>query len=239
MKIAIIDDIQSYREELKDNLSLFFNRHYMGMAPIVDEFESAEDFLPGFQTHSYDLILLDYYMKEIDGLTAAREIREKDSAVSILFITTSPDYAVDSYQVRACGYLLKPFEYEDLEHALILARIQEITEGQFLELAGEKLLLKEIVYCDRDGHYVQLHTGEQGVKRFRMSFEALTELLFPYPWFLSCYRGCIVNMKRVRCLNELDFEMDTGQRVAFRKKERAEIEKRYSEFLFEQLRRSY
>ena len=47
-------------------------------------------------------------MKEMDGMEAARRIRERDDHVVIVFITAAPQYAISGYEVRALSYLLKP-----------------------------------------------------------------------------------------------------------------------------------
>ena len=47
-------------------------------------------------------------MSEMDGMAAARRIRERDDKVVIVFITAAPQYAISGYEVRALSYLLKP-----------------------------------------------------------------------------------------------------------------------------------
>lgn len=59
----------------------------------------------------YDILLLDIEMKEMDGMAAARRIRERDDNVVIIFITAAPQYAISGYEVRALSYLLKPLPW--------------------------------------------------------------------------------------------------------------------------------
>ncbi|WP_050696985.1 LytR/AlgR family response regulator transcription factor [Anaeromassilibacillus senegalensis] len=237
MRIAVIDDLAECRAEICGHLHTFFEQYYAGTALEIEEFASAEAFFPHFAPDQFHLILIDYYMDGMTGLEAAGRIRMADAGVAIIFITTSRDYAVESYLVQASGYLLKPFHYEEFARTLRLARLRKLVDGECVIVEGEKILLRDIVYCDVNGHYAQVHMADGQFLRFRMAFARLAELLAPYASFLSCYRGCLVNLKRVERLNELDFQMDTGETVAFRKKDRAEIEKRYAHFLFEQARR--
>lgn len=58
-------------------------------------------------TPVYDILLLDIEMSEMDGMAAARRIRERDDKVVIVFITAAPQYAISGYEVRALSYLLK------------------------------------------------------------------------------------------------------------------------------------
>lgn len=236
MKVAVIDDLLECRKQIKEYLADYLKQYYTGTEPVVSEFNSGDAFINQYTPDTYDLIFLDYYMAGIDGLTTARAIRAQDSGVPIIMITTSPDHAIDSYLVRASGYLLKPITQKSFEEALSIARIDKILDGQFVELGEEKVLVRDIVWCDRDNHYVQIHTGKKGTLRFRMTFEEFQTRLAPYSCFLSCYRGCIINQKRVKDLLELAFLMDTGEQVPFRKKDRAELAKQYARFLFHQAR---
>ena len=62
-------------------------------------------------TPVYDILLLDIEMSEMDGMAAARRIRERDDKVVIVFITAAPQYAISGYEVRALSYLLKPLPW--------------------------------------------------------------------------------------------------------------------------------
>ena len=103
-------------------------------------------------------------------------------------------------------------------------------------IAGIIILLKEILWCDRDGHYVQIHTDMRGVLRYRVTIAFLEAVLSAYPQFLPCYRGLIINMDRVRRMEELEFLMDTGERVPFRKRDHKEIKSRFSQYMFRRAR---
>lgn len=78
-----------------------------------------------------------------------------------------------------------------------------------------KLLLREILWCGQDGHYVEIHTEKRGIFRSRLPFGEFTRQFAPYPQFLTCYKGCIVNLERAQRIDGLDFVMDTGERVPF------------------------
>lgn len=175
-------------------------------------------------------------MDDLSGLETAAKIRETDTCVAIIFVTTSREHALDSYSVRACGYLVKPYSFEELETTLKLANIIKIRNGRFITIDEEKILLREIIWCDRDGHYVRIHTDLRGVLRLRLSFMELERLLSVYPQFLSCYRGCMINMDRTTGINELSFSMDNGETVDFRKRDRKAVEKQYYEYLFQRIR---
>lgn len=238
MRIAVIDDLAICREELKECLARYMDENYTGEEIVVEEYESGREFLSEFKTEDYDMIFIDQYMEGISGIETAHKIRERDDLVVIVFVTTSQEHAIDSYEVRASGYMVKPYQYEDFIRMMKLAGVEKLRNGRFIQLRNEdmKILLNEILWCDQEGHYIQIHTSSRGMLRFRMSFTEMEKMLAPYPQFLSCYRGCMVNMSRALRVDELNFVMDNGELVPFRKRYRSEIEKQFNKYLFRRLR---
>ena len=57
-------------------------------------------------------------MPLVNGMDTARELRQADTAVRLVFLTSSPEFALESYEVRAFDYLLKPVTYERLARFL-------------------------------------------------------------------------------------------------------------------------
>ena len=236
MKAAIIDDLLECQNEIRNCLHRFFTEHYAKDPVQIESFFSGEEFLAGYTKDSFDLIFIDQYMEGMSGMDTAREIRKSDEEAALIFVTTSHDHAVDSYGVRACGYLIKPFTYEAFEDTMRLARVGKILNARFIALGDDRILLKGILWCDREGHYAQIHTDRQGVLRYRVSFSSLEAVLAAYPQFLPCYRGLIINMDRVRRMEELEFLMDTGEHVPFRKRDHKEIKSRFSQYMFRRAR---
>ena len=236
MRAAIIDDLESCREELRKCLHQYLTGHYAGETPAVGEFSSGEDFLSQFQPEAWDVIFIDQYMTGLSGIDTARKIRERDRLVALVFVTTSVSHAVESYGVRACGYLVKPYDYGDFEKTMELCGVEKIRSARFVRVEQEKVLLREILWCDKDEHYTQIHTDRRGVLRFRLPFGELAGLLAPYPQFLPCYKGCIVNAERVERIDALAFLMDNGAGVPFAQREKKKLEGLYSSYLFQRER---
>lgn len=236
MKAAIIDDLSLCRDELRDCLLRYLTETYAGETPAIDEFESGAEFLSRFEPGAYDLIFIDQYMDGLSGLDTARKIREQDELAALVFVTTSRDHAIESYRVRACGYLVKPLKYGDFMQTMEVIRLKKIRNAQFIRVADSRFLLREILWCGQDDHYVEVHTKKRGIRRFRIPFGEFSAQLVPYPQFLTCYKGCIVNMDRVARIDGLDFVMDTGERVPFSGRDRKKIETLFEEYLFQRER---
>ncbi|PNV60922.1 DNA-binding response regulator [Clostridium sp. chh4-2] len=232
MKIAIVDDLSMCRADIQDCVERYLREHYDGEMPFVEQFASGEEFLAGFQAEFYDIIFIDQFMSGLSGMDTARRIREKDEVTALVFITTSRDYAIDSYGVRASGYLVKPYSYLEFAKAMDNAGLEKIRNARFICLEGKKILLREILWCSLEGHYLQIHTEKRGILRFRVAMRELSILLEPYIQFLNCYKGCIVNMERVACMGKLDFQMVNGEKVPFSKRDRKKIESLYHAYIF-------
>ena len=107
MRIGICDDSQLDREMIRDLLDLYFADK--SIAYQVDLYSSGVDVIHEFQEGTaYDIVFLDIYMEKMLGIDVARELRRLHYAGEIVFLTATSDFAVDSYEVQAGGYLLKP-----------------------------------------------------------------------------------------------------------------------------------
>ena len=107
MRISIVDDRLEDRNALQRELdSALREKGYS--VETIDLYSSGEEFLSGFKKGKYDLIFFDIYMEGINGIEAAAEVRKEDKSVRLIFVTTSNDFAAESYSLRADYYLLKP-----------------------------------------------------------------------------------------------------------------------------------
>ncbi|MBU3874915.1 LytTR family DNA-binding domain-containing protein [Faecalicatena sp. AGMB00832] len=236
MKAAVIDDLAECREEATNALRRYFHENYAGETPVIEEFKDGEEFLSAFIPGGYDLIFIDQYMSGLSGIETAQRIREADRLAALIFITTSREHAVESFRVRACGYLVKPYTYEDFERTMTLCGIEKIRNARFIQIGDVKILLRDILWCSQDDHYVQIHTQSRSILRFRIAFKRFTALLSPYPQFLTCYKGCIVNMERVEQIDGLDFVIDTGDKVPFSQRDKRKLETMFHSYLFQRER---
>ena len=110
MNIAIVDDSESDRQLLQELLIRYFD--ISGISITIYPFQSGELFLAGLSHHSFDLVFLDIFMDEITGMDAAHKLLEAGCDCTIIFLTSSREYALEGYEVGAFRYLLKPLTYD-------------------------------------------------------------------------------------------------------------------------------
>jgi two-component system OmpR family response regulator len=107
-KILLVEDDPNFGSVLKNYLEL--NDYEVKLCP--DGFSGYDQFSSG----KYDICILDVMMPRKDGFTLAREIREKDEHVPIIFLTakTMKDDMLKGFNVGADDYITKPFDSEVL-----------------------------------------------------------------------------------------------------------------------------
>jgi len=108
MRIDLVDDIASERNSLKARLDAQLAR--LSLDAGIFPFACGTDFLSAAEKERFDLVFLDIYLENENGVDTAEELRRFDGDYIIVFTTTSPDHALDGYRVRALHYLVKPYD---------------------------------------------------------------------------------------------------------------------------------
>ena len=163
MIIAVVDDTMQDRELLKGMLDQYFSGHQT--VPEIQEFESGEAFLEAYEPGHYDIIFFDIYMGGITGMETASLVYERDKDCRLVFFSSSADYAVDSYRVRAAYYLMKPLSYEDLALALDCFTRELLEAGRGLTVmvkGGVEAVVpfSKLLYVDSLKRMVRIHTSD-------------------------------------------------------------------------------
>jgi len=229
LNIAIIDDISTDAEALKNIAVSYFEKKQIRAE--ICHFFSAEEFFEDYQPGKFQILFLDIYMDGMTGMEAARRIRRQSDNCILVFVTTSSDFAVESYDVGASYYLLKPFQPEKLCSILDSFQSRHLLASRYIEVVSDRVPirvpLRSILYADTFRNAVCLHT-DAGPVRSYLTFHKFEEQIRDCPNFLSCYRGCVVNMDRI----QEGFLLDNGEVVQIRKRGSSAIRKAYLQYLF-------
>lgn len=114
--------------------------------------------LDAARAERFPLYLLDVLMPGMTGMDAAREIRSFDAAADIIFLTTSPGFAYESYGVRAAEYLLKPINAKLLYPVLdkLYLRDQKPQDGLTVKSNGMlvRLPFSHLSYVEVNGKHL-------------------------------------------------------------------------------------
>ena len=159
LSIAIVDDVRSETEYLASFVERYGNENNEKIK--IARFKSGFDFLDGYKA-VYHAVFLDIEMPDIDGMAAARKLREFDNDIIIIFVTNIAKYAIQGYSVGALDYLLKPPKYADIKMRMnIISKRKRLNDYSIVipYQGGErKLTSGEIVYVESRGHDIIFHT---------------------------------------------------------------------------------
>ena len=161
LHIAIVEDDTGYVLQLQEYLNRYSRENGEPIETTV--FSDGDEIVEGYRAQ-FDLILLDVEMPFLDGMTAAEEIRRRDTEVVIIFITNMPQYAIKGYAVDALDYVLKPVSYfaftQRLERAI--ARMKR-REQKFIMIpvkgGSQKVDVSRLYYVESQGHTLLYHTA--------------------------------------------------------------------------------
>ena len=110
MQIAVCDDESFFRDNLKKLLIEYKTEKRIHMD--IFEYESGEELLSSEKI--FDIVFMDYQMTGINGLETARLLRLKNTICEIIFVTSFPEFILDSFEVQPFRFMLKPLQAEKI-----------------------------------------------------------------------------------------------------------------------------
>lgn len=156
MYIAVCDDQIEKLEKLTALLQAWQSDRRSDVR--FQTFRSGGQLLDAARAERFPLYLLDVLMPGMTGMDAAREIRSFDAAADIIFLTTSPGFAYESYGVRAAEYLLKPINAKLLYPVLdkLYLREQKPQDGLTVKSNGMlvRLPFSQLSYVEVNGKHL-------------------------------------------------------------------------------------
>lgn len=174
----------------------------------------GEDLLARHAASRADIILLDMIMPLVNGMDTARELRQADTAVRLVFLTSSPEFALESYEVRAFDYLLKPVTYERL--AQLLDELSSMRPAATDELVIKTsfgyhaLRLSDIEYAEARNKHVVFHLRDGRDIEALESFRSVEDRLAQNATFFKCHRSYQVNLRNIDHFDRTDIVMRSG-----------------------------
>ena len=183
-------------------------------AVTVRSFPSAEAFLFQYaEDKSFDILLLDIEMDEMDGVSLAKTVRRENREIQIIFVSGYSDYIAEGYEVEALHYLLKPVNYEKLAAVLdrALDKLRRNGRALLLDVGGEmvRIPLYQIRWLEVRHNYVTIHAQEDySVKRTLGEMERELD-----DGFFRAGRSFIVNLRYIRRVARSEVELSDGERV--------------------------
>lgn len=186
----------------------------------------------------FDILFLDVLMPGETGIDVAAEIRNYDSNVKIIFLTSSSEFAVQSYTVGAYFYQLKPIWKESffrLMDAVLLECEKEQTNSLILRCKNgiTRIELKHLEYCEVIHRTLFFHLTNGKVYESIGSLDELCRQLEPYGGFLRIHRSYMVNLNYVKTLSYRGVTMSCLTQIPIPRGKYTEIKDAYLEYAFQ------
>lgn len=205
MRIAICDDEELYRVELKTILDkLLINVDYN-----IDTFDDGNRLIESFKAQPYDILFLDIEMPAVDGITLAKSLRAISEKVFIVFLTSHVEYAIEGYEVNALRYLTKPVDIDKLKEVIRYVQEKQGASRQLIiKEDGEELLINinDVIYLESMNQNVRIVTT-QGEHVIRYNIGDFEEQLKNDGFFRS-HRGYLISLAKVKKLSKNDVIME-------------------------------
>ncbi len=238
MKIAVCDDDINELKRISFILDKYGKERNMNF--IHKEFESSVELAESARNGGYDVYILDVIMPVLDGIALAREIRSFNRAADIIFLTSAPEFAVESYEVKAADYIIKPVREERLFSALNdIAEKTELEQGRFIVVKNgtevKKIFLKNICFIEANERKIIYHmeTGEK--TECNGKFSDVCEIMQKNDEFILVHRSYLVNMNFISSIGLLQIDMQNGKTVPVAQRRVGDIKKRYLAFQMEEV----
>ena len=233
LRIAICDDNGAFLQQTK-----FMLEHWDGCPAALETelFTDGDSLILAHARKPFDIVLLDVVMPLMNGIETAREMREKDKTVRLVFLTSSPEYAVESYSVRARDYILKPVVPERLFACLegLIAEMGEIS--RFINVRGmdavHRLPLSGLDYIEAQGRHSLFRMSDGSGVLSGEAFNSIENRLRDEESFFKCHRSYIVNIFNISSWSPREIVMRSGAKLPLSRGCHREFEEAYFSVLF-------
>ncbi|MBR4112804.1 MAG: response regulator transcription factor [Ruminiclostridium sp.] len=241
MKIAVCDDNSEY---MKNTLLPIINLAAKGTETIceITFFTDGNKLISEFEKgNTYDIVMLDIDMPEINGKAVAEKLRVLDSAFFLLFISSYKSEVFNTIPYRINAFIPKDSDSERMlsEISRVITEYKAHSPEYMLfeivrnkEKSTVKIAVEDIFcfYCVR--RTVYLKTGS---KTYELTEKRISELIkkFQSRGFFEICRGYCANISKIKCVNSIDIEMDNGEKLPLSRRKAKELMLKISEYVTE------
>ncbi len=205
LRIAICDDDSKFTRKLET--LVLQESQKLGIRADTDVFSDGKTLLKSFQNGDhYELIFIDIEMEQVDGITAARRIREIDRTVLLVYVSGYDKYLKELFEVEPFRFLSKPLNHAQFDRYFKEAckRINETEVFYQFTFNKEirKISVKDIVYFESNNRIVYIHLKDGTNEYFYGKLNNVEkELAASRQYFLRIHQSFLVNYDYIIKMN--------------------------------------
>lgn len=218
------------REIITDFLNDYFYKKSIEYS--ICSYSSGKELIYDIQDgKNLDLIFLDIYIGNEFGISIAKQLREKIGYDGkIVFLTATVDFAVDSYDVEAVGYLLKPVHTQKLH--MVMNKITKNLDAEVYRIKQRNnihtLKIDSIIYVESSNSRCIIHSYNTDYVIYKRLNDIEAEL--NNRRFLRCHQSYLVNMDYIKNVDK-QFELVNGDFVCIRQRNLKAIKQQYVDYI--------
>ena len=236
IKIAFCDDemeVLHQMNELLDRYQVERNED-ITYAAFQSPFELLTEIEKGIRP---DILFLDVVMPGQNGMDVAKEIRQYDTNMKIIFLTSSPEFAVESYTVGAYFYQLKPIWEESFFRLMdsVLSECEKKKKNSLILRSKDgitRIDLQQLEYCEVLGRKLLFHLENGAVLESAGSLDDLAGQLMQHSNFFRPHRSFLVNMEYIQNISSRSIKMVNDAEIPIPHGKCSEIKNTYMEYAF-------
>ena len=236
IKVAFCDDDLSVLNDLR----VLTDQYRVQRKLEIDyvSFNSPLDLIAEIERGTrFDILFLDVLMPGQTGINTAAEIRNFDHTVKIIFLTSSAEFAVESYTVGAYFYQLKPVKEDSFFRLLdsAVAACEKEQENSLIlrcKTGITRIELRKVEYCEVSHRTLFIHLSTGKVLESIGSLDELCKQLQPYEEFIRPHRSYVVNLKYVQSLSYRAITMSCLTEIPIPRGKYQELKEVYLEYAF-------
>lgn len=198
VRIAIVEDDPAQAMQLKNTITQYGAEYKLPLK--ITLFHNAMSFL-GNYTAEFDMIFMDIMMPIMNGMDAAKALREKDSTVMLIFVTSMSQFAIQGYEVDAFDFIVKPVAYGEfkIKFTRALSRLPFSKKETCIRIKTDdgfvKLLPRQIRYIEVRSHHCIYHTTCGEFRQYQAM--KIVESQLADQGFCRCNNFLLVNLAYV------------------------------------------
>jgi len=203
IKCIIVEDERLAQDVIKNHLQR------SGRFNLVGTYRNAPEAREALEKEEVDLIFLDI---QLPGMTGLHFLRSLSNPPLVVFITSYPEYALESYEFNVIDYLLKPVSYERFSKTIdkiIDGKIFKTSANDIKPFHHEHLFIRsnskffrisfsDIIYIEGMKDYLKIHTADHVIITHQTMGEM--ENILPSGQFIRIHKSYIIAIAHIKAV---------------------------------------
>ena len=235
MYIAICDDDPQILQQLAAVIGEYASSRRLPLEYLL--FDDAEAMLQSAAVRPFTHYFLDVMMPRMDGITAAQEIRSFDEHARLIFLSSFREYAYQAFRVRACDYLLKPVQPEELVAVLDRLEAEELSAQAYIAIQNGRSIFRlpfdRLAYLEVCQKKLHFHLTDGQIRQIPGTISSVEAELLAQPDFIKIHRSYIVNLRHISSLSPEGCVLTSGDNLPISRLLYQQVRRQYIAYLFD------